>query len=81
MLEQAVRVRFLPEALQGLPATEAQFIKRLADTQVSVEALGKMSAALSDTIFFIERNAHSKTQLLALAIRLQYIIRGVEIKS
>jgi len=79
LLEQAIRVRYMPDAIHSLPEGEAQFVKKLADTKVSFESLGLMAAAISDTIFYIERNAHSKTQLHALAIRLQYISRGVAV--
>jgi DNA polymerase-3 subunit delta' len=79
LLEQAVRVRYRPDVLNSLPEGEAQFVKKLADTKVSYEGFGQMSAAISDTIFYIERNAHSKTQLHALAIRLHYIIRGIAV--
>ena len=79
LLEQAIRVRYMPDAIHSLPEGEAQFVKKLADTKVSFEALGLMATAISDTIFYIERNAHSKTQLHALAIRLQYISRGVAV--
>jgi len=76
LLEQAIRVRYRPDVIESLPEAEAQFVKRLAETKVPFEALGQMAAAISETIFFIERNAHSKTQLHALAIRLQYISKG-----
>jgi DNA polymerase-3 subunit delta' len=79
LLEQAVRVRYRPEAITTLPDAEAQFVKRLADTKVPFERLGQMAETISETIYYIERNAHSKTQLHALAIRLQYIIKGVEV--
>lgn len=74
LLEHAVRARFSPSSI-NLPATEAQFVQKLAETTITVEGFGLMVEALSNTIFYIERNAHSKTQLHALAIRLQHIIK------
>ena len=75
LLEQAIRVRYNPAASTSLPDGEAQFVQKLAGTNVPFEGLGLMVSAVSDTIFYIERNAHSKTQLHALAIRMQHIIK------
>ena len=76
LLEQAIRVRYRPDAGISLPEEEAQFVKKLAGTNVSFEGFGQIVSAISDTISFIERNAHSRTQLHALAIRMQHIIKG-----
>ncbi len=76
LLEQAIRVRYRPQAGEGLPDAEGQFIQKLAGTSIPFENLGKMVDAVSDTIFYIERNAHGKTQLHALAIKMQYIIQN-----
>ncbi len=79
LLEQAIRIRYMPQSQTSLPADEAQFVQRLASTNISFEALQKMVSSLADTIFYIERNAHSKTQLHALSIRLQYIIQNKQL--
>jgi DNA polymerase III subunit delta' len=76
MLEQAVRARYKPGGQASLPEEEAQFVQKLANTKISLDAFGQMVSAVSDTIFYIERNAHSKTQLHAMAIRMQYIIQN-----
>lgn len=78
LLEQAIRVRYKPGTPVSLPEGEAQFVKKLSGTNISFEGLGQMVNAISDTSFYIERNAHSKTQLHALAIRLQHIIHNKE---
>jgi DNA polymerase-3 subunit delta' len=75
LLEQAIRVRYSPGIVLSLPEAEAQFVQKLAGTKVSFDGFGQMVSAISDTIFYIERNAHSKTQLHALAIRMQHIIQ------
>jgi DNA polymerase III subunit delta' len=77
LVELAIRVRYMPGAPISLPDGEADFVQKLADKNVSFEGFGKMVNAITDTIFFIERNAHSKTQLHALAIRLRHIIHNV----
>ncbi len=79
LLEQALKARYMPGAETSLPEGEAQFVKKLADTKLPFEAFGQMATAISDTIYYIERNAHSKTQLHALGIRLRHIIHNITI--
>lgn len=74
LLEQAIRARYTPDMPLSLPDAEAQFVKKLGATKTTFEAFQQLIDTLTDTMFYIERNAHSKTQLLALAIRMQYII-------
>ena len=76
LLEQAIRVRYNPQAATSLPESEGQFVQKLAGTNISFENFGKMVDTISETSFFIERNAHGKTQLHTLAIKLQHIIQN-----
>jgi DNA polymerase-3 subunit delta' len=76
LLEQTMRVRYMPAIEPALGEEEARFVKRLSGTNISFEALCKMTESITDTIFYIERNAHSRTQLHTLSIRLQYIIQN-----
>lgn len=76
LIEQAIRVRYLPQHAQALPEAERDFVQRLAAMQVPVETFNNMVKEITDTIYYIERNAHSKTQLHALCIRLTYHISG-----
>jgi DNA polymerase-3 subunit delta' len=76
LVEQTIRFRYNPQAPVALPDAEAQFVKKLAATPVTLESFGLLTSALSDTSYFIERNAHGKTQLHALAIRMQYIVHN-----
>jgi DNA polymerase-3 subunit delta' len=78
LLEQAIRVRYMPDKLPALPDEEAQFVQKLAAMTLPLEVFNKMVKAISQTIYYIERNAHSKTQLHALSIRLVYIIQNKE---
>lgn len=80
LLELAIRVRYRPDMGNSLPEAEAQFIKKVADTKLSFESLGQMVSAIADTIFYIERNTHSKTQLHALAIRMRHIIHNIPVQ-
>jgi len=79
LLEQTIRARYTPQTELTLPEEEMAFVKKLAAMNISFEALQGMVASISDTIFFIERNAHSRTQLHTLSIRLQYIIQNKQI--
>ncbi|MBA3828628.1 MAG: hypothetical protein H0X33_06805 [Taibaiella sp.] len=76
LLEEAVRIRYMPQLQPSLPEEEASFARRLASMNISLDALQQMAASISDTIFYIERNAHSRTQLHVLSIRLLYIIQN-----
>ena len=78
LIEQTIRAMYTPQAPLSLPQAEADFVRKLA-TKTTFEAFGKMIEVLTDTIFFIERNAHSKTQLHALGIKMQYIIQNKEV--
>jgi DNA polymerase-3 subunit delta' len=75
LLEQAIQVRYKPAGSVSLPEEEGKFVAKVASLKVPFEGLGQMIACVTDTIGFIEYNAHSKTQLHALAIRLQQIVR------
>jgi len=79
LLEQALRARYAPDAPITLPQQEAEFVRKLGQTRITLEGFDKLAHALTDTIFYIERNAHSKTQLHALAVRMQYVIQGREL--
>ena len=76
LLEQSIRAQHLPDRPLALPPEEADFAKRLGTRNLPLQTLENMIRALSDGIFHIERNAHSKTQLLALSIKLQHHIQG-----
>jgi DNA polymerase-3 subunit delta' len=76
LLEQAMRARYLPGKPLALPEEEADFVGKLGAMTLPDEVIHKMVEAISRTIYYIERNAHSKTQLHALSIGLVYIIQN-----
>ncbi|OSZ81737.1 hypothetical protein CAP35_00260 [Chitinophagaceae bacterium IBVUCB1] len=76
LLEHAIRSRYLPQQPPALPQEEALFAQKLAAMKISFEVLGQMTEAISKTIYYIERNAHSKTQLHSLSVKLVYMIQG-----
>ena len=79
LLEQAVRLRYMPDVRPALPPEEADFVQKIARMNLPFDVIERMVKSITDTIFYIERNAHSKTQLHALSIRLTYIIQNKEL--
>ena len=76
LLEQTIRVTYLPGFVPALPEEEAVFVQKLAGRNIPAESMGLMIQAITDSSYYIERNAHGKTQLHALSLRLVYIIQG-----
>jgi DNA polymerase III subunit delta' len=76
LLEQTLRFSYLPDVPPALPAEESDFVKRLSTKNLDHEALNDMISCISKTIYHIERNAHSKSQLHSLSIQLTRIIKG-----
>jgi DNA polymerase-3 subunit delta' len=76
LLEHSLRAQHMPGRPLALPPEEAAFTTRLAARHLGIEAISSMIDAISKTIYHIERNAHSKAQLTALSIKLQYLTQG-----
>lgn len=76
LLEQAVRFRYRPDAATALQQEEADFIGKLSKTKLTLDGFAELTNTISETIFYIERNAHSRTQLHAMALRMRHIIAG-----
>ncbi|MBC7555245.1 MAG: hypothetical protein H7257_14845, partial [Taibaiella sp.] len=76
LMEQAIRARYSPTMPLSLPEPEAKFVRSLAGTKTTFDAFGEMISAITDTIFYVERNANSKIQLHALALRMQHFVQG-----
>lgn len=76
LLEHSLRAQYMPDVEPALPPEEATFAKKLASRGLSLNTITEMIGVLSDTIYRIERNAHSKTQLLTLSVKLHYLIQG-----
>lgn len=76
LLEQTIRVRYLPQVPPALPQEEGQFVQKLAAMQVPLEVFASMVKLITDTIYYIERNAHSKTQLHTMSIKMVYAVQN-----
>jgi DNA polymerase III subunit delta' len=79
LMEHTIKAKYLPNAPIPLPDSETDFVKKLAAKNIPLEGMSDITNALSETSYYIERNAHSKTQLHALLIRLHHIILGRKI--
>jgi DNA polymerase-3 subunit delta' len=71
LLEAALRISYLPDAIHALAPEEGEFARRLAGRKLSVDTIQKMMDALTEAGYYIERNAHSKSVLTSLSIRLR----------
>jgi DNA polymerase-3 subunit delta' len=77
LLEGAVRATYLPNAISTYPAEEGQFIQRLAARKLSIESLKKMMEVITDASYHIERNAHTKSVILACCLKMKDAAKGV----
>lgn len=80
LLAHAMRMTLIPNHQPHLPEDEAGFAGKLAQRKFSPEIYQSIDTAINQTIYHIERNAHSKTQLLHLSIQMQYLIQGATLK-
>ncbi|WP_118950767.1 DNA polymerase III subunit [Taibaiella helva] len=80
LLGHALRMTLIPGYVPSLPEDEAAFAGKLAQRNFAPEIYEKIDEAINKTIYHIERNAHSRTQLLYLSLQVQYLIQGQELK-
>ncbi len=79
LLENALRHTYLGNQPVNLPQVEADFVSKLVAMHIEAESIAAMVDTITNTIYYIERNAHQKTQMLAMMIRLHYIVQRKEI--
>lgn len=75
LIGNLIKVKIAPEFASQYIDEEADFLLRFSKLPVNHEQLLQMQKRISDTIYYIERNAHAKTQLLALSVAIQSIYR------
>lgn len=80
MLAHALRMSLIPGHRPSLPEDEAAFAGKLAQRNFAPDTYRKIDEAINKTVYHIERNAHSKTQLLFLSLQLQYLIQSQELR-
>jgi len=71
LLEAALRTTFVPDTVRHFVEEEAEFIKKLASRKMKVEIYDEMIKALTDAQYQIERNAHSKSVIMAMCLKLR----------
>lgn len=81
LLGHALRMSLIPSYEPALPDDELTFTRNVVQQGFSPEAFRLMNDSLSKVIYHIERNAHSKTQLLFLSIQMQYHIKERSLKA
>jgi len=80
LLGHAMRMTLMENYAPPLPPDEATFAGKLAQRKFDPELYRKLDEEIGKVVYHIERNAHSKVQLLALSIRMQYLFQGQELK-
>lgn len=76
LLEQALRLRYVSADTISLPPEEIEFLKKLTAKNIAVDTINEMVKELSKTIYHIERNAHGKSQLHSLCIKMAFLANG-----
>lgn len=79
LLAHVLRMTLAPDYQPPLVEEELDLARKLAKRQLSVSVFEEMNKAISETIYHIVRNAHSKTQLLHLSLQMQYLVKGTKL--
>lgn len=75
MMAHAFRARYHQDPASVLSPRESEFVAKLSAAPVDGETFVEISQAMADTRYRIERNGHAKTQLHALSLRIQQLLR------
>ncbi len=76
LMEYTIRAKLAPQLELPLPASEADFVKKLASSKLTFQGLAAITKVLGETMYYIERNGHGKTQLHAMLIKMHRIVLG-----
>lgn len=79
LLSHVLRLTLAPAYQPPLVAEELALAQKLAKRQMDITIFEQMTEEIAKTIYHIERNAHSKTQLLYLSLQMQYLIKGTKL--
>lgn len=75
LIGNLIKVKIAPEFAQQYINEEADFLMRFTKLPLNQDQLLQMQKRIADTVYYIERNVHAKTQLLALSLAIQAIYR------
>lgn len=81
LLADLIRLKYRPAYIQEIVTEEAQFLTRFEKLPLAVDQLYQMQEQIAQSVYFIERNVHTKTQLMALSFRLQGIYRNLDFEE
>lgn len=81
MLAHALRHALIPGYAAPLLAEEAAFIGKIAQRKYPIALFESVDQWIGETIYHIGRNAHPKTQLLSLSIKMQYAFQGTPLPA
>lgn len=76
LLGHALRLTVAPQYQAALGDEERTFVQKLARQNFTPFIFREINDEIGRIIYHIERNAHSKTQLLYLSIQMQYLTKG-----
>ncbi len=79
LLGQAIRLSYLPSQNAALPPEDATLVQKLIAKKMPNEILYEMVEQLAATSYNIERNAHGKTQLHAMCIKVALLANGLKL--
>ncbi len=80
LINQCLRASVSGFDASVLLESEAQFVKLLLHAKVAPQSYQLFTESITKAIYHIERNAHSKTQLMHLSIQMQYHFKGRKLK-
>lgn len=81
LLTHVFRLTLSPAYQPALIADELNLVQKLAKRQMDISVFESIDETITKTIYHIERNAHSKTQLLYLSLQMQYLIKGAKLQT
>lgn len=81
ILANVLRLKLMPGYQAPLTSEEKAFTDKLKQVNLSPLDFEAMQQYIEQASYHISRNSHGKTELLALSIKLQYLIKGQSIKA
>ncbi len=81
LLAHALRMILIPGYQPPLPDDELAFLRSLCSRAISARTCELFISSINKAVYHIERNAHSKTQLLYLSVQMQYHLKERELKA
>jgi len=81
LLAHAIRMILIPGYQPALPEDELAFLRSFCAKGISPKTCELFIKSIAKAVYHIERNAHSKTQLMQLSVQMQYHLKERELKA